>query len=140
MVNEQEMREVSSGVIKPPDWGFFNNRHKQRWDMLERMSELFENQLVILENCEEEDSEDFSNSGDESPLTPSSWHPLKEGDHHLTRHISNPGEKARNARRVACRLAKNSRRDTDNCIMRVHIPYPGSNEGEPSSKDVVLFE
>jgi hypothetical protein len=151
IVSEQEMRDISAGVIKPPVWGFFNNRHKQRWDLLEKMSELFENQLVILEQCED-DEEDLSNSCDESPLTPSSWQPVKETwsptkpdfPTHLPRHTSNPGEKARIARRVACRMAKDHHRDTDNCIMRVHIPFPGSmidiEEEETSSKDVVLFE
>ena len=147
LVSEQEMREISSGVIKPPDWGFFNNRHKQRWELLEKMSELFENQLVILESCENED--ESSQEIDESPRTARSWHhepwtPPKQDSHfQLSRQSSNAGEKALQARRVACRLAKDNKRDSDNCIMRVHIPFPASSENadeEISSKDVVLFE
>ena len=153
LVSEPEMREISSGVIKPPDWGFFNNRHKQRWDLLQQMSELFENQLVILDNCEVDD-DDLSHSGDDdSPRTPSSWQPVHHVEEpwspskqdfpmQLSRTASNAGEKARQARRVACRLSKDRQRETDNCIMRVHIPFPGSTDNldETSSKDVVLFE
>jgi hypothetical protein len=163
LVSEQEMREISSGTICPPEWGFFNNRHKQRWELLRKMSELFENQLVIIESCDNNDEEDeLSQHGDESPITPSSWQPVRvEDDRHyddvshntwspmkqdlpmrLSRRVSNPGEKARQARRVACRLAHDQHRDTDNCIMRVHIPFPASSENadETTSKDVVLFE
>lgn len=155
LVNEQEMREIASGGIKPPEFGFFNNRHKQRWDLLMKMSELFENQLVIIENCG--DGGDDS-AGDESPRTESSWQPIKcadssysdqpnrtwsptKQDFSLTRHVSNPAEMARQARRNACKLARNQSRDLDNCIMRVHIPIQSSGETEETStKDVVLFE
>jgi hypothetical protein len=130
LVNEQEMREIASGVIAPPDWGFFNNRHKQRWELLTKMSELFENQLVIIENC---DGDSSSMDGDESPSTPSSWHPVH-------RHTSNPGEMARHARRIACKIAKNHLNDSDNCIMRVHLPFPGETDEPATTKDVVLFE
>ncbi len=155
LVSEQEMRDIASGVIKPPDFGFFNNRHKLRWDLLMKMSELFENQLVIIENCVEGSDE---SPGDESPRTESSWQPIKyEGsrygdqpnrswsptkqDFGLNRHISNPVEMARQARRNACKLGRNQCRDLDNCIMRVHIPIQSSDESEETStKDVVLFE
>jgi len=152
LLSEPEMRDIASGVIKPPDWGFFNNRHKQRWELLHKMSELFENQLVILENCDSVEDDEISLDGDESPRTPSSWQPLNEQlspakqdyQMHLVRLQSNPADRARQARRVACRLAKDGNRETDNCIMRVHIPFPAStansDQDEASSKDVVLFE
>ena len=30
LVNEQELRDICSGAIAPPEWGFFNARHEER--------------------------------------------------------------------------------------------------------------
>ena len=47
MVNEQELRDIASGAIQPPSWGFFNDRHRERWAILKAFSELFESQLQL---------------------------------------------------------------------------------------------
>ena len=148
LVSEQEMRDIASSTIAPPDWGFFNNRHKQRWELLVRMSELFENQLVILDSNEKNGVEDDSDDvADESPRSPGSWQSVRHQDEvgmasHVSRHISNPRELAAKARRIARKHDVAESKDIDNCIMRVHIPFPSSDTCAPetSSKDVVLFE
>ena len=167
LVNEQEMREICSATITPPDWGFFNNRHRQRWLLLEKMSELFENQLVIINDdtdpihpsspgvitrvtsMQEDDSDDDSdgrgsdcNSPSSSWATMSNHHICEQPD--LNRHGSNPRELALRALRSA-RRHRAECKNSDNCIMRVHIPYPSSvidntTICETHAKDVVLFE
>jgi hypothetical protein len=191
LVNEQEMREICAGTILPPKWGFFNNRHKQRWELLTKMSELFENQLVIVNDHPDpvhpssppsitrcmgsyKTSEDDSCGDEPSPLedndsmdgaddsnvssfphgcTPSSlgesWSNLSEclrnyAEAQQRQSPTNPRELAFRAIRSA-RKHKSEWKNTDNCIMRVHIPYPSSvvdssTVCETHAKDVVLFE
>ena len=197
LVNEQEMREICSGTIVPPKWGFFNNRHKQRWELLTKMGELFENQLVIvndhpepvhplsppsvtrlgssessplfsepeetldrfvndqspLEDNDSIDGADDSNSSYPQGCTPSSlgesWSNLSEclrsyAEAQQRHSPTNPRELAFRAIRSA-RKHKSEWKNTDNCIMRVHIPYPSSviddsTVCETHAKDVVLFE
>ena len=145
LVSEQEMRDIASGVICPPDWGFFNNRHKQRWELLVHMSELFENQLIILDSSDNLAGDD--SSLDESPRSPESWQSVRHEDEcaapsRVSRHTSNPRELAAKARRTARKHDVAQCKDIDNCIMRVHIPFPSSDTSTPEtgSKDVVLFE
>ena len=186
LVNETEMREIASGSIAPPAWGFFNNRHKYRWEILMKMSELFENQLVIIDKNDvspssrpisrvsslanqgllfedghelDSRSEDEDDSGecvgDEiSPKSPHSWESVRNENSSSSRmwsppriqspdrHTSNPREQAREAVRCGRKSNKKRARDIDNCIMRVHIPFPtaDASASEPESKDVVLFE
>jgi hypothetical protein len=181
LVNENEMRDICSGVILPPSWGFFNNRHKYRWEILLKMSELFENQLVIIDKSDlspapeeqdsikkvesrgllfedghEQDCRSDDGSGDEGdapPSSPSSWQSIKEPNEELTpnilrkwspdnpeRHTSNPREKAQEATRCGRKCDKTRSKETDNCIMRVHIPFPGAEASSLETRDVVLFE
>lgn len=186
LVSESEMRDICSGPIKPPEWGFFNNRHKYRWEILVKMSELFENQLVILdrgdlspqslervnskdesdwyrqlifedgnERSEDEEEEDDENvpASDISPKSPSSWHAVSEQapsrlwspsrQESLEKHSSNPREKAREAALCGRRCSRKRNRESDNCIMRVHIPFLSSEPlpacAKSTSEDVVLF-
>ncbi len=187
LVNEQEMRDICCGVIKAPEWGFFNNRHKQRWNILQKMSELFENQLVIVNeepnpidpsspgvvsrvtSLTENDTRFFfpppksadssprdstpddqaaatkdtsDNSDEEDETSPALFgEPCGGGTHHPTS-STNPRELALRAIRSA-RRHKSMCKETDNCILRVHIPFPSSvveNMQETHAKDVVLFE
>ncbi|CAJ1420453.1 unnamed protein product [Effrenium voratum] len=46
MMNEQELRDISSGAIEPPSFGFFNGRHESRWTTCQRFAELFGRQLT----------------------------------------------------------------------------------------------
>lgn len=163
LVNEQEMRDICSSAIVAPAWGFFNKRHEQRWNILVKMGELFENQLVIIEdepNClhaaatfsepprspksgEYESATD--DDEDDSPLLGKSWAAdnLPGTPNELLRHPSNPRELAQRAIRQG-RRHKSMCRESDNCILRVHIPYPSTadclNVCDTTSKDVVLFE
>lgn len=148
LVNEEEMREICSGSIKPPDWGFFNNRHRKRWELLVKMGELFENQLVIVDSEGQHDNSSCEGSLEGSPRSPTTlWQSIDASKVKTSpRAPANPRELAATASRSGRRSFKNNNRKTniDNCIMRVHIPYPSSvGEGMPaetSSKDVVLFE
>lgn len=178
LVNEQEMREICAGTIKEPEWGFFNNRHRQRWNILQKMSELFENQLVILNDTpdpvhpsspgmvsrtsslvdhhpffpsglpddEALSSDDGSENDEDSPIFNDSWATIAHEPSHLSpsRHTSNPRELAMRAIRSA-RRHESMCKETDNSILRVHIPYPSSiidssTVCETHAKDVVLFE
>lgn len=132
LVNEQEMREICSASIKPPSWGFFNNRHGKRWDLLVKMGEMFENQLEIIEAGSVSESDASSSSTPD--MRRSTWSPSGHSC------LSNPRDLADNAKRKG----KKHRKNIDNCIMRVHIPYPSllseGMQAETSSKDVVLFD
>jgi len=206
LVNEQEMRDICAATIQPPSWGFFNNRHKQRWELLSKMGELFENQLVIVNDHpdpvhpssppaitrlasyesdqsddgspaattggsnidqpdepgspipDDRDSIDGSASDDghyAGPCTASSlgesWSNLSDClRSYAEAHSKNPSPPT-NPRELAYRAIRSARRhknewkNTDNCIMRVHIPYPSSvvdssTVCETHAKDVVLFE
>lgn len=184
LVNEQEMRDICTGAMVPPDWGFFNNRHKYRWEVLCKMSELFENQLVIINDDQqpvhpsspgvsrgtsldipshlqatfdsvampatddaqcEHVSSDSSESEDEEVHSPTSWQSVgnvrKKISCQTERSTSNPRKLAKEASRIA---RMHEGKEIDNCIMRVHIPYPSSmvdpSPCETHAKDVVLFE
>ena len=164
LVNEQEMRDICAGSIQPPDWGFFNSRHRHRWETMVKMGEMFEHQLVILESADlsagEEEDEDESgaspcDASDVSPKSPSSWQSVQKpgNEDEMARTWSpkkheaaglNAGALARQASRCGRRSDKHRVSEMDNCIMRVHIPFPTSlvdnAECETSSRDVVLFE
>lgn len=145
LVNEQELRDIATGVIAPPAWGFFNQRHKARWDIMKRFSELFERQLQSVTGA--------SNNAD--------WGPnlcgrlvRRRGSNALSK--KNPSAQYQEA---AQQGLKQEYEPEDNCFLRIHIPFPASktvNNGdhvqtgglngsdtppsETRSKDVVLFE
>jgi len=154
MVNEHELRDISTGVISPPSWGFFNDRHKYRWELMKRFSQLFERQLLNVTGGTD-------------------WGANLCG-RLVHRRASNPGSRKNpsvQAQAAAAKGAKQEYEGEDNCFLRIHIPFPASRNnghcntdglsdegegggmcdpntsfisadggGETRSKDVVLFE
>lgn len=140
LVNEQELRDIATGVIGPPAWGFFNDRHRFRWDLMKRFSELFERQLQSVTGA--------ANNAD--------W-----GANLCGRLVHRRGSNSAKNPSVQYKEAveKGSKQEyepEDNCFLRIHIPFPATRgngaeprhgleddsltPGETRSKDVVLFE
>jgi len=46
LVNESELRRISDGKLRPPSWGFFNDRHAERFRMVQDFARNFQKQLV----------------------------------------------------------------------------------------------
>jgi len=46
IVNESEIRAIADGKLRPPNWGFFNSRHAERYRMLCDFCRNFQKQLV----------------------------------------------------------------------------------------------
>lgn len=46
LVNETELRQIADGKLGPPEWGFFNVRHAERFRMLQDFAVNFRSQLV----------------------------------------------------------------------------------------------
>lgn len=46
LVNESELRRISDGKLRPPSWGFFNERHEERFRMINDFAKNFGKQLV----------------------------------------------------------------------------------------------
>jgi len=46
LVNESELRRIADGKLRPPSWGFFNDRHAERYRMLTDFAQNFQKQLV----------------------------------------------------------------------------------------------
>ncbi|CAK9027663.1 Uncharacterized protein SCF082_LOCUS18022 [Durusdinium trenchii] len=132
MMNEQELREIASGAIEPPSFGFFNGRHESRWNTCQRFAELFERQLTKVSGT--------SDVGD------AEWGP------NLCGRLSTQKKKGSNAMLSSMADANSSLNpQEENCILRIHVPFPaGKGQMEKSesqrrleecvSKDVVLFE
>ena len=128
LVNEQELRDICAGEIAPPVWGFFNDRHKERWQSLKAFSELFELQLKKVSNSNAIDGQlpDWGANlcgriGANNKLKP-----------------PNPSQQAMEAMKQGLQAGI---ANEDNCFLRIHIPFPGSGgQKETRSKDVVLFE
>jgi hypothetical protein len=153
MVNEQELRDIATGVIAPPSWGFFNERHRFRWDLMKRFSQLFERQLQSVTGR--------NDAGWGANLCGRLVH--RRGSNSA----KNPSIQVQQA---AAQGSKQEYENEDNCFLRIHIPFPASrNNGncatsengeegldmntsftsasnggglgnETRSKDVVLFE
>eukprot|EP00931_Biecheleriopsis_adriatica_P064604 TRINITY_DN39358_c0_g1_i1.p1 TRINITY_DN39358_c0_g1~~TRINITY_DN39358_c0_g1_i1.p1 ORF type:complete len:364 (-),score=72.95 TRINITY_DN39358_c0_g1_i1:50-1087(-) len=138
MMNEQELREVASGSIEPPSFGFFNGRHESRWNVCQRFAALFERQLNRV-----------AGDGD---VQKAEW-----GANLCGRTSSHSKHKKVASYPLLTSLgpepaAVPEYEAEDNSILRIHVPFPASREladkEEPSSrsrednvsKDVVLFE
>jgi len=143
MMNEQELREVASGSIEPPSFGFFNGRHESRWRVCQRFAELFERQVTRVTG------EDDVNAD---------WGP------NLCGRLSQANKKNRSSasnHTISSMADGGSGREPvvpdyqpeDNSILRIHVPYPasshrvsatddssGRNLEDCVSRDVVLFE
>lgn len=132
MMNEQELREIASGAIEPPSFGFFNGRHESRWNTCQRFAELFERQLTKVSGT--------SDVGD------AEWGP------NLCGRLSSTKKKGGSNPLLSSMADPNSSTNPaeENCILRIHVPFPaGRSQMEKSdsqrleecvSKDVVLFE
>eukprot|EP00927_Polykrikos_kofoidii_P041164 TRINITY_DN35084_c0_g1_i1.p1 TRINITY_DN35084_c0_g1~~TRINITY_DN35084_c0_g1_i1.p1 ORF type:complete len:475 (+),score=56.73 TRINITY_DN35084_c0_g1_i1:121-1425(+) len=46
IVNETELRRIADGKLKPPNWGFFNGRHEERYGLLVDLAKNFKWQLL----------------------------------------------------------------------------------------------
>lgn len=125
MMNEQELRDMASGLIEPPARGFFNGRHESRWKICMRFAELFERQLIPDTRQQ--------NTGCSPALkgvrsNASLWSPPGAQDSLQEQH--------------------DSWRE-DNSILRLHVPFPSNARHQLSpkakseecvSRDVVLYE
>ncbi|CAE7740743.1 unnamed protein product [Symbiodinium pilosum] len=134
MMNEQELREIASGAIEPPSFGFFNGRHESRWNTCQRFAELFERQL--------------SRVSGQSDVGDAEWGPNLCGrlsQSHKKKAASNPLLAAQGDTTSPHYQAD------ENCILRIHVPFPAGRAvmeksdsqrrlEECVSKDVVLFE
>jgi hypothetical protein len=135
MMNESELREVASGSIEPPSFGFFNGRHESRWKVVQRFSELFERQVTRVTG---------KTASEESDWGPNLCGRLKKASsgHALSGRGDSP--------------TVPEYTPEDNSILRIHVPFPASSSAhsgeqltgadsarhleECVSKDVVLFE
>lgn len=134
LMNEQELREIASGAIEPPEFGFFNGRHESRWRGCMRMAELFGRQVRAVTGRTSLDADWGANlCGSIS---------RKRGASH---------QRLYNTDTLQPTSPKTAQLEPeDNALLRLHIPFP-SSAGAPIrdhesrleecvSKDVVLFE
>ncbi|CAJ1348211.1 unnamed protein product [Effrenium voratum] len=129
MMNEQELRDISSGAIEPPSFGFFNGRHESRWTTCQRFAELFGRQLTRVAGTDD--------------VGGAEWGP------NLCGRLSNSKKKGSNP--LLSSMGSGPPEPEENCILRIHVPFPAGKGGgieesdsrrleECVSKDVVLFE
>merc|ERR1719298_235681 len=71
LVNESELRRVSDGKLRPPSWGFFNDRHAERFRMITDFARNFQKQLVRT-------STDSRSISSRSPFTSDKVHSKSE--------------------------------------------------------------
>mmetsp|Transcript_89287 Transcript_89287/g.158389 ORF Transcript_89287/g.158389 Transcript_89287/m.158389 type:complete len:354 (+) Transcript_89287:76-1137(+) len=143
MMNEQELREIASGSIEPPSFGFFNGRHESRWRVCQRFAELFERQVTRVTG------EDDVNAD---------WGPnlcgrLSQANKNRRSSASNHAISSMPAESGGGSPPVPDYQPEDNSILRIHVPYPASSHRGSAtddksgrhledcvSRDVVLFE
>lgn len=131
LMNEQELREIASGAIEPPEFGFLNGRHESRWKVCMRIADLFERQLRQLN----------------ASTDPTDWGGSLGGT------ATRKGGLSSVASASQLQIATAETSPEDNAILRLHIPFPTTfchdstkEKGRPKqleecvAKDVVLFE
>ncbi|CAE8640865.1 unnamed protein product [Polarella glacialis] len=147
MMNEQELREVASGVIEAPSFGFLNGRHEERWKVIQRFAELFNRQLSGGESVSGADSgpnlcgrpstgsrkRGGSNPRLESASNSALAHPRRADINSLA--ASTPSEP---------KQQQAPPDPQDNSILRIHVPFPASHFKHTLEdnvcQDVVLYE
>jgi hypothetical protein len=67
LVNETELRRIADGKLRPPSYGFFNDRHAERFRMLTDFGRNFQKQLVRT-------SADARSIGERNPFTSEKVH------------------------------------------------------------------
>jgi len=132
MMNEEELRDVASGVISPPHAGMFNQRHEARWNVVSRFADLFQRQLSGATGS----SGNSGSSAAQRKVIASSLPALS----------SLESDSCTRSDSLDCQREQAE----DNAILRLHVPFPASKHGrgsEPVSqleecvaKDVVLYE
>lgn len=133
LMNEQELREIVSGAIEPPSFGFFNGRHESRWRVCQRFADLFGSQLQRVTGSSDVNGDWGRNLCGR----------MSQGVKRRT--TSNPS--------LMGTPSRDRKADPDeNSILRMHVPFPAITAGEHDedrrqvslednvSKDVVLFE
>lgn len=122
LVSEPELRMIASGELEAPPKGFFNERHRGRWKVLQKFAQLFVRQL------EDVTGENFE--------TAQHWGPNLCG----TLNPSALERRKDRGKQKAAPIAAEIRAE-DNCFLRIHIPYPGGIEKMAGSacQDVVLY-
>lgn len=131
LMNEQELRDVHAGNIEAPESGLFNGRHESRWEICQKFADLFGRQLRRVTGSETSPDWGTNLCGTLKK---------KAGSHQRLAQLPN----------MANAPVPEYEPD-DNAILRIHIPFPGSNKpagdddeavgkNEGVSGDVVLFE
>jgi len=166
LMNEQELRDIASGALEPPE-AMFNGRHESRWQICSRFAELFNRQLtkvtgdsVALGSTQQCPSTQHL----EVPRSPSDpWNMVGQRWEDWGKTLGGGlGRRkpswARVAGKETCPVEAPAYEPEDNSILRIHIPFPASRQPvltpggacvapdqlntnqECIAKDVVLFE
>jgi len=138
LVNEKELREIAAGNVETPSVGMFNGRHEARWMICQRFADLFGRQLQRVTGS-------FGTEQD--------W-----GKNLCGRIGAKKKTSASRLSDLATAPPAPEYEPEDNAMLRIHIPFPSSNntrasngdgkrdidrtadEDDTVSKDVVLFE
>ncbi|CAK0795318.1 unnamed protein product [Prorocentrum cordatum] len=131
MMNEQEtLRDIASGAVEPPSFGFFNGRHEGRWQLCSRLAELFHRQVSAVTGSEDVHAD---------------WGPNLCG--RISRHRAHAGgdQSGSAAERGSTPPSAPHDEREDNAILRIHVPFPASRatqavEEGGATKDVVLYD
>lgn len=79
IINESELRRIADDKLRPPKWGFFNERHAERYRMLVDIARNFQTQLM------RHPSDNKSGVSSRSPFTSEGVHAAeqqqKDGSH-----------------------------------------------------------
>mmetsp|Transcript_87513 Transcript_87513/g.144858 ORF Transcript_87513/g.144858 Transcript_87513/m.144858 type:complete len:350 (+) Transcript_87513:86-1135(+) len=131
LMNEQELREIAGGDQEPPAT-FFNGRHESRWRVCERFADLFQRQLRRVAGSSDVNADWGKNLCGRMSKKERSMETLHRFNETAPEYTAE-----------------------DNCILRLHVPFPSamsinlSGDGkdlftprleDSVSKDVVLFE
>lgn len=145
LVNESELRRIADGKLRPPNWGFFNDRHAERYRMLTDFARNFQKQLVRT-------SADARSVSARNPFTSEKVHaqaaPESKPDGGLMKRVHSVPNMANSDLKPSRGLAKDLSNDDfrkdqrltpeadvadadggseNNCFLRLHVPsYVGS--------------
>eukprot|EP00747_Dinoflagellata_sp_TGD_P142920 gnl/TRDRNA2_/TRDRNA2_176311_c0_seq32.p1 gnl/TRDRNA2_/TRDRNA2_176311_c0~~gnl/TRDRNA2_/TRDRNA2_176311_c0_seq32.p1 ORF type:complete len:325 (+),score=50.63 gnl/TRDRNA2_/TRDRNA2_176311_c0_seq32:65-1039(+) len=122
MVSEKELRSIAEGSIEPRASGCFNERHQNRWEVLERFAAMFQRQLQHEDSAEK--------------LT--AWQGMLSRKNATGFRLDPPDN-------------HDPDDQEENAFLRVHVPFPSTKSlpdpkdkktrsSEIGAQDVVLFE
>eukprot|EP00421_Protoceratium_reticulatum_P069918 CAMPEP_0168411660 /NCGR_PEP_ID=MMETSP0228-20121227/28313_1 /TAXON_ID=133427 /ORGANISM="Protoceratium reticulatum, Strain CCCM 535 (=CCMP 1889)" /LENGTH=342 /DNA_ID=CAMNT_0008425409 /DNA_START=72 /DNA_END=1097 /DNA_ORIENTATION=+ len=129
LMNEQELRDIASGAIEPPSFGFFTGRHESRWNVCARFADLFARQVRKVSGSDDMRRADWGQNlcGSLAKRKVASGLKLNQ--------MGNSPSSSEDA--------------NDNAILRLHIPFPSMSKQEADeptrseqcvAKDVVLYD